>query len=162
MGVGRIARVGVFGSCCIALVAVSFGCTKFREQWPSRRLAREYTPPATRPIVMAPAVDRTAFASPQLEGLPGGVQAAFVRQHRAAEIRKVETLASGTGPLLYRISYVEDGTAGMATYTSGGADTTPPSAVVYRQDDSGRPKAKYAPRPEGGVPPRGTPSGSVD
>jgi hypothetical protein len=111
---------------------------------------------------MAPAVERSAFASPQLEGLPAGVQAAFASEHANAEILKVQTVPSGTGPMIYRISYVEDGEPGLATYTSGGKDTAPPPSVVYRPDDSGRPRAKYAPRPEGGVPAQGTPSGAVD
>ena len=166
MGFGRVARVGVYGTFGVALLAAaagsSSGCGRIRNEWPDRRFAREYVPPAPRPDVVAPEVDRTAFASPHLQGLPVGVQASFAKEHPSAEVTKVDAIPSGTGPMLYRISYVEDGSAGMATYTSGGRDTAPPPSVVYRPDDSGRPRAKFAPRPEGGVPARGTPTGAVD
>jgi hypothetical protein len=162
MGFGRVARIGVYGTCCVALVAGSVGCSKLREQWPSRRLAREYTPPVERPVVTAPAVERDAFVSSRLEGLPVGVQTAFVREHPAAEIMSVESVPSGAGPMLYRISYVDQGRPGTASYTSGGRDTAPPQEVVQRPDDSGRPKAKFAPATEVGIPGQGTPSGAVD
>jgi hypothetical protein len=164
MGFGRVARVGVFGTFCAALAAGgSVGCGgPVSREWPSRRLAREYEPPVGRPDVMAPAVEAGAFTSPRLEGLPVGVQAAFAKEHPSAEVTKVDAVPSGTGPLLYRISFVEDGSAGRATYTSAGRDAAAPPAVVYRPDDRRPPEAEVRPAPEGGVPPRGTPGGAVD
>ncbi|MDB5295733.1 MAG: hypothetical protein JWO31_1716 [Phycisphaerales bacterium] len=162
--VDRLARVGVFGAVLAVgtMAATSAGCSRWREQSPSGRLARQYTPPATRPSADAPVVGQTAFASSQLEGLPAGVRTAFAAEHPSAAVTKVSPLPSGSGPMLYRISYLEDGVGGSGTYTAAGRDPSPAAAVVIRPDDGGRPKAKYAPKPEAGAPAQGTPSGRVD
>lgn len=162
MGVSRLARVGVLGICSATLLAGLTGCSRVREQMPARRLAREYPPSATRPAIEPPVAEAGAFTSSRLAGLPLGVQASFREEHPDAQVTSVATVPSGTGPLLYRITYLEDGVPGVVTYQSSGRDLAPPPEVVIRPDDTGRPKAKYAPVPEPGIPGQSTPSGQVD
>ncbi len=111
---------------------------------------------------MAPEVESDPFTSVATDGLPAGVQASFQQEHPSAQITNVQRIPSGTGPMLYRVSYLQDGAAGSTSYRSTGTDMAPPAEIVFRPDDSGRPRAKYAPRPEGGIPEKGTPSGAID
>ncbi|QOV88794.1 hypothetical protein [Humisphaera borealis] len=162
MRFSRLARVGVLGVCASALVAGSIGCSTFRNEWPSKRMARGYTPPATQPTVMAPVAEADAFTYPAIDHLPAGVQASFTRDNPSSPIVAVEQVPSGSGPMLYRVTSLQDGTPVVSSYRSTGADLHPPEIVVIRPNDSDRPKAKYAPKPEGGVPAKGTQSGAID
>lgn len=157
----RLARIGIFAICLSGIVAGSLGCSALRKQMPRHRMAREYTPPAPQPVVNAPTVEADAFTAPALANLPANVQAAFLRDHPTAVVTNVEHVPSGAGPILYRVSAMQDGVPTVSSYRSTGDDLSPRESVTYR-DDTGRPRAKYAPVREGGVPDAGTPSGTVD
>lgn len=148
MSLDRVARTVVLGSSALALSAGAIGCSAFREQWPTQRMAREYKPTPQGPVTYAPDVEQGPYNAAALDGLPGGVQASFRRDHPDAAVTAVTQVPSGAGLMLYRIGYVEDGSAGSTTYRAGGhalgADAGP---TASQPDLTGRPKAKYAPRP---------------
>jgi hypothetical protein len=146
MSLGRVARPVVFGSFAAAMVVGVAGCSAFREQWPSRRLAREYKPRPEQPAYYAPEVDQTTYNAAALNGLPLGVQSAFRSEHPDAAVTAVNPMPSGAGLTIYRVAFVEDGAASAATYRAGGRDVQSGSTSIIRQhDDSGRPAAKFAP-----------------
>jgi len=160
MRVSSFARIGLFGMFAASLIAGSVGCSSLR-QLPSKRFARQYTPPAPRPDVAAPAVEADAFTYGALDNLPTDVQLAAMRDHPDGGITHVQQVPSGTGPMLYRVFAVQEGVSTVTSYRSNGSNLSPRGSVVHA-DDSGRPKAKYAPQPEAGIPEKGTPSGTVD
>lgn len=159
----RLVRVALLGLCAGVVVSGTVGCSAFRKEWPSRRMAREYTPAAPRPDVTAPAVEGDQFVHPRLNTLPAGVQASIVRDNPDAQIVSVEQVPSGTGPMMYRVTALQGGVPVVSNYRSTGADLSPAEVIVYRPNDyTGRAKAKYAAEAEAGIPAKGTESGAVD
>ena len=151
-------RVGVL---VVAGLGVLAGCGPVREQFPDRRFAREHVPtPPTEPV-FAPELDQNDVNNVQLAGLPVKVQASFRRQHPGVGITSVRQVPSGTGPMLYRIGFVEGGAAQSVTYGDAGVDQADSaSARVFRDESDGRPPIQYAPAKSPTT--RGTAPGSVD
>lgn len=151
------------GVAVVGLLLFTVGCSQF----PAKRFARPYIRDHNEdPVAFAPEVEQSQFNSVQLTGLPARVQYAFLHEHPAASITAVQTVPSGSGPMLYRVAYVEAGMAQSTTYADGGRDLSHDQReTIIRQDDSGRPKATYAPAngsASAGIPPRGTPAGDLD
>ena len=148
MSLGRVSRVlhgVVFGSLGAALAVGTAGCGAWQQR-PSQRFAREPKPTPQGPAQFAPEVDQASPNGVALDGLPAGVQGAFRHEHPDAAVTAVQQVPTGTGVLLYRVAFLEDGTSGAATYHSGGTEMTPPgTGTIIRRDDSGRPPAQYAP-----------------
>jgi hypothetical protein len=146
MNLGRVASIIILGSSAAAMVVGAAGCSAFREQWPSRRLARDYKPRPEQPAYYAPEVDQASYNAAAMNGLPLGVQSAFRSEHPDAAVTAVSPMPSGAGLTLYRVAFVEDGVASAATYRAGGRDVLDgPTTIIRQRDDSGRPAAKFAP-----------------
>jgi len=143
MSLGRVAPV-VFGSVLLAMAFSSLGCN-VRREWPTRQFAREHKPTDEGPVTFAPDVTQAGYNRMALDGLPSMVQVMFRRDHPEAAVTAVEQVPTGTGVMLYRVAYLEDGTAGSSMYRAGGRDMSAPTPSIIRHDDSGRPPAKYAP-----------------
>jgi hypothetical protein len=148
MSLGRVSRARVlrgvvFGSLGVALAHAAGGCGVWQQR-PSQRFARPYQPTPQGPVQFAPDVDQADLNGVALDGLPAGVQGAFRHDHPDAAVTAVRQVPTGTGVMLYRVAYLEDGVSGATTYRAGGGDTTPPGMMI-RRDDSGRPPAQYAP-----------------
>ncbi|HEX8911657.1 MAG TPA: hypothetical protein VF796_04805 [Humisphaera sp.] len=131
MKFGRAARFGVLGLSAFAFVAG--GCAA-RNEMPSRRLARPHKPSPVEQPYFAPEVDQSAVNLGRLSGLPVQVQASFTREYPAAGITSVQQIPSGTGPMLYRISYIDGGTPGQVTYRASGQDMADDRREVIIRD----------------------------
>jgi hypothetical protein len=144
MNLGRTLRWTGSGSLLLAIAFAAAGCGASREM-PAKQFARVHKPTDRGPTVYAPDVEQAQYNMQALEGLPIGVQASFGREHPGAAITRVEQIPTGTGLMLYRIAYLDDGVAGATTYRASGSDMAPPPAIIIRGDDFGRPRARYAP-----------------
>ncbi len=152
-----IARAGVLGVASLALLAG--GCGRILNQFPEKRFAREHVPTPPEEPTFAPVVDQKDVNDVQMSGLPVGVQASFRREHAGAGITSVQQVPSGTGPMLYRINYVDGGVPQSVTYHDHGADMANAGREVVTRDDSGFPAAK---RPPAKTTAAGTPAGGVN
>jgi hypothetical protein len=72
MSLGRVFCVSVLA----AITLSSIGCG-VREQWPTRRFAREYKPTDEGPVVFAPDVQQSTYNRTAMSGLPAHVQVTF-------------------------------------------------------------------------------------
>lgn len=108
------------------------GCSRVRDQFPDRRFNRPYQPtPAGEPYA-APVVEQSTVNHVALAGLPEGVKLNFLRDHPDSAVSSVQHVPSGTGPMLYRITYIEGGVARQATYHASGDDLNGPPEVIVR------------------------------
>ena len=129
----------------VALLFGAVGCGAWQQR-PSQRLAREYKPTPQGPVQFAPEASQAGVNTVALDGLPAGVQGAFRSEHPDAAVTAVSQVPTGTGLMLYRVAFLEDGVSGASTYHAGGRETgTAGTATIIRRDDSGRPPAQYAP-----------------
>jgi len=142
MCLGRVFCASVLA----AITLSSIGCG-VREQWPTRRFAREYKPTDEGPVVYAPDVQQSTYNRTALSGLPAHVQVSFRHEHPDAAVTHVEQVPTGAGLMLYRVAYMEDGAAGSAMYRAGGSELNPSNSgpTIIRGDLTGRPPAKYGP-----------------
>ena len=85
-----------------------------------KTLFTPYTPPMDEDVVMAPDLEQREFNDVRLRSLPAGVQARFGRDLEGAQILRVEHIPSGSGPMLYRVVYLQDGVPGEMIYKAGG------------------------------------------
>lgn len=147
MSRGRVTRLAVFAASAVALAWGSVGCSSFRQEWPTRRMAKEHKPTDEGPITFAPDAEQDVVTSKAVDGLPAGVQSAFRHDHPGVAVTSVKQIPNGSGLMLYRIAYLDEGVASSATYRAGGKDFSPAGepGYVVRPDDTGRPAAKFAP-----------------
>jgi hypothetical protein len=116
----------------VVAVPAVIGCSRVRDQFPDRRFNRPYKPtPAAEPYA-APVVRQSTVNHVALGGLPEGVKLTFLRDHPEAAVSSVQHVPSGTGPMLYRITYIEGGIAQQATYHATGDDLNGPPEVIVR------------------------------
>jgi hypothetical protein len=141
----RVLRGVVVGALAATAAGVAGGCGVWQQR-PSARFARPYKPTPQGPVQFAPDVDQTEPNGVALDGLPASVQGAFRQEHPDAAVTAVQQVQTGTGVMLYRVAFLEDGTAGRSTYHAGGREMSPAgTGTIIRRDDSGRPRAQYAP-----------------
>ena len=87
-----------------------------------KKLAAE--PPPQKPLKSYPPVasaSPNAFSTDKLESAPAPVQSAFQQEWPGAMVTNVVTRATGAGPFVYDISFIDDGRPGVVTYAGDGS-----------------------------------------